>query len=415
MPKGAVDRRVWVGDIPHHLALRTLAAEEERGKSASQDADEESVRKAMSAFGEVDEVQLRLKGAGQASWSFVIMKNPQAARKAVAAGVLTVGKHALKLEPVAQKVQFDDAEASQSVAGLQEDAVKRQAFVNSRGYKKRGFLKVDWKEELKDHNLGPTYGLDPRKARHVAAGRRAKRLPLSSRERLRQGPRDQDDDAGSSAGDNDHVLETVDALTLLDPSIQLTMPGLKPEENAQLRERVLEKIDAQVVQIQQRLIRRRDKMDALGFLDQDSNQARVEAMLKLEIRKRIRIDEVKDVVLSEMWQEKAKLVTSQAQSPPQYDSRGFIERLLGVAGAARGPVCEPGGEVAQHPGRGRLGRDRHDAGLTQREGGREHAEIQGELDRGRWWGRAELCGGGAVEQCVPSEGRSKRAAADAEA
>ena len=96
-------------------------------------------------------------------------------------------------------------------------------------------------------------------------------------------------------------------MTLLDPMIQLTMPGLKPEENAQLRERVLEKIDAQVVQIQQRLLRRRDKMDKLGFLSQDQNQARVEAMLKLEIRKRIRIDEVKEVVLSEMWQEKAKL------------------------------------------------------------------------------------------------------------
>ena len=38
-----------------------------------------------------------------------------------------------------------------------------------------------------------------------------------------------------------------------------------------------------------------------------AREARVEAMLKLEIRKRIRIDEVKDVVLSEMWQEKAKL------------------------------------------------------------------------------------------------------------
>ena len=102
-------------------------------------------------------------------------------------------------------------------------------------------------------------------------------------------------------------LEPVDAVSLLDPTIQLTMPGLKPEENAQLRERVLAKIEAQVAEIQRRLVRRRDKMDQLGFLSQDQNQARVEAMLKLEIRKRIRIDEVKDVVLSEMWQEKAKL------------------------------------------------------------------------------------------------------------
>jgi len=74
-----------VGDIPHDLA------------------NEESVRSAMGAFGGVDAVQLRLKGAGQLSWSFVIMGDPEGALKAVAAGVVACGEHKLKLEPVALK------------------------------------------------------------------------------------------------------------------------------------------------------------------------------------------------------------------------------------------------------------------------------------------------------------------------
>jgi hypothetical protein len=206
------------------------------------------------------------------------------------------------------KVQMDtDDDPSQSVAGKAGTEVT--GFVYSRGFKKTPFVKVEWNEKLKDHDLGPTYGLDPRQKRNVAAGRRAKRLPLSSQERQLHGPRDLDDGAGgvASGSQQSRELEPVDAMTLLDPTIQLTMPGLKKEENDQLRERVLAKIDTQVAEIQRRLIRRRDKMDKLGFLSQDHNQARVEAMLKLEIRKRIRIDEVKEVVLSEMWQEKAKL------------------------------------------------------------------------------------------------------------
>lgn len=205
------------------------------------------------------------------------------------------------------KVQLDEVDdPSQSVEGKAGPEVA--GFVYSRGFKKTPFVKVEWNEKLKDHNLGPTYGLDPRQKRNAAAGRRAKRLPLNSRERQHRGPRDLD--SASDAGEGSQQvreLEPVDAVSLLDPTIQLTMPGLKPEENAQLRERVLAKIETQVAEIQRRLVRRRDKMDKLGFLSQDHNQARVEAMLKLEIRKRIRIDEVKDVVLSEMWQEKAKL------------------------------------------------------------------------------------------------------------
>ena len=81
---------------------------------------------------------------------------------------------------------------------------------------------------------------------------------------------------------------------------------LSAEENAQLRARVLVKVEAQIAEIQKRLLKRRDKMDQLGFLSQDNNHARVEAMLKLEIRKRVRVEEIKEVVLSEMWQERAK-------------------------------------------------------------------------------------------------------------
>ena len=77
-------------------------------------------------------------------------------------------------------------------------------------------------------------------------------------------------------------------------------------DNPQLRARVLEKVEAQIAEIQKRLLKRRDKMDQLGFLSQDNNHARVEAMLKLEIRKRVRVEEIKEVVLSEMWQERAK-------------------------------------------------------------------------------------------------------------
>ena len=205
------------------------------------------------------------------------------------------------------KVQLREVDdPSQSVEGKAGPEVT--GFVYSRGFKKTPFVKVEWNEKLKDHNLGPTYGLDPRQKRTAAAGRRAKRLPLSPRERQLHGPLDPDDAADGSGGSQQaSVLEIVDPAALLDPTIQLTMPGLQPEENAQLRERVLAKIEAQIAEIQRRLIRRRDKMDKLGFLSQQQNQARVEAMLKLEIRKRIRIDELKEVVLSEMWQEKAKL------------------------------------------------------------------------------------------------------------
>lgn len=92
----AVDRSVWVGDIPHDLA------------------NERAVRAAMGAFGVVDAVQLRLKGAGQLSWAFVIMGAPEGAHTAVAAGVVAVGGHALKLEPVALKRELHAGRQSKS-------------------------------------------------------------------------------------------------------------------------------------------------------------------------------------------------------------------------------------------------------------------------------------------------------------
>ena len=96
-----------------------------------------------------------------------------------------------------------------------------------------------------------------------------------------------------------------EALVLLDPSIELTMPGLSADDAQELRSRVLEKISLQVADIQRRILRRRDKMDAMGFIPQNFNQMRAEAMLKLEIRKRVRIEDVKQAVLSEMWRERA--------------------------------------------------------------------------------------------------------------
>jgi len=183
-------------------------------------------------------------------------------------------------------------------------------FVHSRGFKKTPFKKVEWNERLKDHDLGPVYGLDTRERRAAVAGRRAKRLPLDPSERQR-GRRANEDDGGSTSGGGSHASPRdlgapVDGLSLLDPTIPLTMPRLSAEENAQLRARVLEKVEAQIAEIQKRLLKRRDKMDQLGFLSQDNNHARVEAMLKLEIRKRVRVEEIKEVVLSEMWQERAK-------------------------------------------------------------------------------------------------------------
>ena len=50
-------------------------------------------------------------------------------------------------------------------------------FVYSRGYQKTDFLKVEWGERLKDYDLQPTVGLEPRDKRRIAAGRRARRLP----------------------------------------------------------------------------------------------------------------------------------------------------------------------------------------------------------------------------------------------
>jgi hypothetical protein len=98
---------------------------------------------------------------------------------------------------------------------------------------------------------------------------------------------------------------TEDALVLLDPSIELTMPGLNPPDARELRTRVLERVGAQVAEIEKRVLRRRDQMDQLGFVPQKHNQTRAEALLKLEVRKRVRIDEIKQAVLSEMWRERA--------------------------------------------------------------------------------------------------------------
>ena len=91
----AVDRSVWVGNIPAALA------------------EEDVIKTAMeSAFGEVDAVQLRKKGQDKLSWCFVIMKEASAAHKAVAAGSVKAGESQdveLKLEPVALKRELHAA------------------------------------------------------------------------------------------------------------------------------------------------------------------------------------------------------------------------------------------------------------------------------------------------------------------
>ena len=42
-------------------------------------------------------------------------------------------------------------------------------------------------------------------------------------------------------------------------------------------------------------------MDAMGLVPQQHNQTRAEALLKLEVRRQVKIDEVKQAVLAEMW------------------------------------------------------------------------------------------------------------------
>lgn len=84
------------------------------------------------------------------------------------------------------------------------------------------------------------------------------------------------------------------------------MPGLKPEENKELKARVLARIDAQVAEIQTKTMRRMEKMNRLGFLSADHNRARAEAMLKLEIRKRVRVEEIKLAAWQEIRREQAK-------------------------------------------------------------------------------------------------------------
>jgi hypothetical protein len=129
-------------------------------------------------------------------------------------------------------------------------------FVNSRGYQKTPFVKIDWGERLQDYELQETAGLEPRAKRQVAAGRRAQRLPSADSSKSgrakwlgRAGER-QTQFAGGE----------VDAISFLDPGIELTLPGLKPDENQLLKTRVLSRIDAQVVEIQQRMLRRQEKM-----------------------------------------------------------------------------------------------------------------------------------------------------------
>ena len=97
----AIDRSVWVGNIPHDLAR------------------EDTVKAAMeSAFGEVDAVQLRRKGADQLSWGFVIMKEADTAHKAVVAGSVKIGEEDLKLEPVALKREFAASTADHPTGAL---------------------------------------------------------------------------------------------------------------------------------------------------------------------------------------------------------------------------------------------------------------------------------------------------------
>ena len=180
-------------------------------------------------------------------------------------------------------------------------------FVHSRGYQKTEFLKVDWSDRLKDYELQPTVGLEPREKRKIAAGRRARRLPSAD------GAKQKQQWGGAKAGESRQSqsnLKTVDPLPLLGPDVSLTMPGLKPAENEQLKQRVLARIDAQVADIVQKMMRRQEKMNRLGFLPQEHNRARAEAQLKLEIRKSVRVEEIKLAA----WQE---IRREQAQAEPQ--------------------------------------------------------------------------------------------------
>ena len=76
-----------------------------------------------------------------------------------------------------------------------------------------------------------------------------------------RGRRANEDDGGSPSGGGSHASPRdlgapVDGLSLLDPTIPLTMPRLSAEENAPLRARVLEKVEAQIAEIQKRLLKR---------------------------------------------------------------------------------------------------------------------------------------------------------------
>jgi hypothetical protein len=51
-------------------------------------------------------------------------------------------------------------------------------FVHSRGYQKKPFLKVDWSERLKDHDLNKTSVLEPRSRRAAVAGNHVMGCPL---------------------------------------------------------------------------------------------------------------------------------------------------------------------------------------------------------------------------------------------
>ena len=78
---------------------------------------------------------------------------------------------------------------------------------------------------------------------------------------------------------------------------------------------MLEKVKVRLEDVTRRLARRKKKMDELGFLSAEHNQARADAMLKLEVRKRVRVEDLKREARGEMWQERAKV--RQAPPPPR--------------------------------------------------------------------------------------------------
>eukprot|EP01050_Picozoa_sp_SAG11_P012589 SAG11_NODE_1408_length_4998_cov_19.780772_2_plen_749_part_00 len=174
-------------------------------------------------------------------------------------------------------------------------------FVYSRGYQKTDFPKIEWGERLRDYDLQPTAGLEPREKRKIAAGRRARRMPSADPKSGRQwqGTKHEKSSAGSTRS-------KVDPISLLGPEVELAMPGLSADENRELKLRVLARVEEQVAEIQALVVRRQQKMDRLGFLSEDHNRARAEAMLKLEIRKRVRLEEIKLAAWQELRREQAK-------------------------------------------------------------------------------------------------------------